>query len=139
MHRSSRMALIAARPGPLRNSLFSLLTTLPGIDAVAESKGPESLLRLCSQLEPDLLVIEGALANEGLAQMLHEIRAKWQRSRVLVLVGNVEQERTAALAGADLILFSGCRARQLMQAMADLLEDQVQKNKEAEFTAASSL
>ena len=55
------IALIVVRPGPLRRSLQTLMSSMPQIQVVAESKDISSLLQLGAQLPPDVVLIEAAL------------------------------------------------------------------------------
>ena len=59
MERELTMAFIVVRLGPLRNSLQTLIATMPRIRAVAESRHVAAVLRLGAQLPPDLVVGDG--------------------------------------------------------------------------------
>jgi DNA-binding NarL/FixJ family response regulator len=121
MKNQPKMALIVARPGPLRNSLFSLMCTLPQIDLVAESRDMSSLLRIGSQIQPDLIVMETGLPGGHINQAVRHIKAEWAASRTVVLVDDVAQQQEAKLAGADVVLFKGFRAANLMELVENLL------------------
>ncbi len=114
------MALIVAQPGHLRNSLQTLLTTLPEIEIIAEMRDMSTLLRMGPSLRPDLVLIE-ANANNCLTAVVQQIKQEWLNTRCVVLVDSGSQMETAVAAGADLILFKGCRAAELINQIEALL------------------
>ncbi|MCA9951457.1 MAG: hypothetical protein KDE48_17530 [Anaerolineales bacterium] len=114
------IALIVAQPGPLRNSLQTLLTTFPDIEIVAEARTPATLMRLGDTLQPDLVLIEADEKN-ATAVALQQIKREWLHSKCVVLVDTQRQMATAVAAGADLTLFKGCRATELIDKIEALL------------------
>lgn len=117
------MALIVAKPGPLRNSLFSLMTTLPEFDLVAESRDMASVQRMGAQIQPDLVVIEPALPENHLQETIRFIKSEWAASRTVILVEDVSQQQQAEEAGADVVLFKGFRAASLIDIVEDLFAE----------------
>ena len=120
-----KMALIVARPGPLRNSLFSLMISLPQINLVAESKDMTSLLRMGSQIQPDLVLLETGQPGDDIDWTVRHIRTEWKASRTVVLVDDSAQQLEAEQAGADIVLFKGVRASYLMGIVEDLLSQDI--------------
>ena len=121
MNKIPKMALIVGQPGTLQNSLFSLMTTLPQIDLVAESKDMASLFRLGAQIQPDLVLIQPELPENHLVEAVHFIKNEWPNSRTIVLVDDTRQHQEAETAGADAVLFKGYRAAGLMNVVEDML------------------
>lgn len=117
------IALIVVRPGPLRRSLQTLMSSMPQIQVVAESKDISSLLQLGAQLPPDLVLIEAALPGNEVCAAIGEIKARWSRTRTVVLVENANQQEEAEAAGADAVLFQGFRAARLVAIIEELLLD----------------
>lgn len=117
------IALIVARPGPLRNSLFSLMNTVPQIEIVAESKDMHALLRMGSRMRPNLVLMVTILPGGHVHDSLRQINREWTATRTVVLVDDAAQQREAELAGADVILFKGFRAANLIGIVEDLLSD----------------
>jgi AmiR/NasT family two-component response regulator len=121
MNKIPKMALIVGQPGPLRNSLFSLMTTLPQIDLVAESKDMASLMRLGAQIQPDLVLMQPESPEAHLVEAIHFIKSEWPASRTIVLVDDISQQQEAESAGVDVVLFKGYRAAGLMNVVEELL------------------
>ena len=125
MEKQPAVALIVARPGPLRNSLFSLINTLPQIEIVAECRDMPSLLRMGSKIQPDLLLMETELPGNHVCEALKHINIEWPATRTVLLVDNVAQQQEAESAGADVVLFKGYRAAGLLGIVEDLLSQEL--------------
>lgn len=121
MERQPTIALIVVRPGPLRNSLQTLMASMPQIQIVAESRDVAALMQLGSQLPPDLVLMEAALPGDEVCAAVREIKARWVRSRTVVLVENADQQQEAEAAGADAVLYQGFPAAQLIAVVEELL------------------
>jgi DNA-binding NarL/FixJ family response regulator len=115
------LALIATRPGALQDSLVALMTTMPHVNAVLIAEDAAAVLRAMAQHRPALVVLEMDLsAEEGLAP-LQEMGAKWPMTRCLALADDVEQQREAESAGADVVLIVGFPATWFIAAIEELL------------------
>ena len=125
MEEQPAVALIVAKPGPLRNSLFSLINTLPQIEIVAECRDMPSLLRMGSKIQPDLLLMESDLPGNHVGESLQQINTEWPATRTVLLVDNVAQQQEAESAGADVVLFKGHRAAGLLGIVEDLLSQEL--------------
>lgn len=123
MKRQLTIALIVARPGPLRNSLQTLIASLPQIHILAESRDVAALLQLGAQLPPDLVLMEAALPGNEVCAAVREIKAKWVDTRTVVLVENADQQRDAEAAGADAVLYQGYPAGRFIALVEKLLGD----------------
>jgi len=115
------LALVIAQPGPLRNSLLTLLSTLQEIEIVAEAKTLTSLQHAGEELQPDLILIEAGPTLNGLPEALHQFKKRWQHTRTIVLVETREHEETAVAAGADVVLLKGFRATRLIEQIQSLI------------------
>ena len=125
MEEQPAVALIVAKPGPLRNSLFSLLNTLPQIEIVAECRDMPSLLHMGTKTQPDLLLMESNLPGNHVHESLKHINTEWPATRTVLLVDNVAQQQEAKSAGADVVLFKGYRAAGLLGIVEDLLSQEL--------------
>lgn len=125
MEEQPAVALIVAKPGVLRNSLFSLINTLPQIEIVAECRDMPSLLRMGSKIQPDLLLMETDLPESHVHESLEQINREWPATRTVLLVDNVAQQLEAESAGADVVLFKGHRAAGLLGIFEDLLSQEL--------------
>jgi DNA-binding NarL/FixJ family response regulator len=116
------LALIVAPPGPLRDSLQALVTTLPQIEIVAEASEPSALLRMGDRIQPDVVLLDAGAPGDAVWAALAQIRETWPRARAIVLVESTQQQRQAEEAGADVALFQGFPAAKLATAIEGLLD-----------------
>jgi DNA-binding NarL/FixJ family response regulator len=115
------LALIVAKPGPLRNSLQALMTTVPKIEIVAETDNPSALLRMGDTIQPDIVLLEASLSEDEVWAALRRIRKEWSQTRSIVLVEGSHQQQKAQDAGADVVLIKGYPAGGLITAIEELL------------------
>jgi DNA-binding NarL/FixJ family response regulator len=115
------LALIVASPGPLRNSLQALMTTMPQIEVLAETSDPSALLRMGAEMEPDVVLLDASLPEEGVWPALQHIGEQWCQCRSIVLVEDSQQQQEARAAGADVALLKGYPAAKLIAAIEGLL------------------
>lgn len=125
MKEHAAVALIIAKPGPLRNSLFSLMNTLPQIEIVAECRDMPALLRMGSKIHPDLLIMETDMPGNHVHESLKHLNTEWPATRTVVLVDNAAQQQEAESAGADVVLFKGYRAAGLLGIVENLLSQEL--------------
>jgi DNA-binding NarL/FixJ family response regulator len=116
------LALIIAPPGPLRDSLQALVTTLPQIEIVAEADGPAALLRMGDRIQPDVVLLDADAPDDDIWAALAQIRETWPQSRAIVLAESSEQQRQAEEAGADVALIQGFPAAKLATTLEGLLD-----------------
>ena len=121
MEKPLTIALIVVRPGPLRDSLQTLMNSMPQIRIVAESRDVSALLQLGAQLPPDLVLMEASLPGNEVCAAVYQIKAKWARTRTVVLVENARQQQEALAAGADAVLYQGFPAARLIAVVEELL------------------
>ena len=107
MSKQVTLALIVARPGPLRNSLQALMTTMPQIEVLAETSDPSALLRMGAGMQPDVVLVDADLPKEQVWPALQHINEKWCQCRSIVLVGDSLQQQEAQAAGANVALING--------------------------------
>jgi DNA-binding NarL/FixJ family response regulator len=115
------LALIVAQPGPLRDSLQALMTTIPQIEILAETTDPSVLLRMGAEIQPDVVLMDADLPGEQVWSALREIKDKWSQTRTIVLVEGSQQQQEAQAAGADIALIKGYPAASLITAIGELL------------------
>ena len=113
------LALIVARPGPLRNSLQALLTTMPQIEVLAETSNPSALLRMGAGIQPDVVLIDASLPEEKVWPALRQIKEEWCQTQSIVLVEDSQRQQDALAAGADRFLSKGCPVGELLEALSE--------------------
>jgi DNA-binding NarL/FixJ family response regulator len=121
MPRQVTLALIVARPGPLRNSLQALMTTMPQIEVLAETSDPSALLRMGAEIQPDIVLLDADLPEDQVWATLRQIKEGWCQTRSIVLVEDSQQQQRAQAAGADAALIKGYPAAKLIAAVEGLL------------------
>lgn len=115
------LALIIAKPGHLKNSLQSLLRTIPQIEMLAESNDPSILLRMDEEIHPELIVIDGRLIDDTSLSAIDKIKTDWPSTKILVLADDDQQGQAAREAGADYYLLKGFPATELAQLIESFL------------------
>jgi len=106
-------ALVAARPGRLRDSLLLLLATVPQVADVAQADDAPSLFRQIQQRSPDFVLMDTDLDLGGSLETLRELKATSPRIPCLVIVGSARQQSLARRAGADGMLLRGFSSMEL--------------------------
>ena len=100
---------------------MTLMTTVPQIEVVAETKDLSTLFRMGSKVRPDLVLIEADLVGAELQEALHNLQKAYPQARFIVLVENDEQRQAAESTGVDAVIFKGIRAAKLMKIVEGLL------------------
>jgi DNA-binding NarL/FixJ family response regulator len=126
MPEQTKLVLVAARPGHLWDGVQSLLRTLPEIEIIAEIKCPSVLLKMGSEMQPDLFLLEASLFGEDIRKAITKISGEWPHTPCAVLVEDSQQHQAAYDAGADLVVPQGFPATKLVAAIEELLSAQLE-------------
>lgn len=118
------LALIVAKPGPLRDSLQSFLLTLPQIETASLADDAPSALRAVTEHSPALVLVDANLPEGEALVALRQIKAESSQSRILVLADDIQQQQDAAAAGADAVFVIGFPAASLLESIERLLSEQ---------------
>ena len=121
MSRQTTLALIVAKPGPLRDSLQALISTLPQVKVVAEASEPSALLQMSDRIRPDIVLVDASQAKDESWGVLEEIHSSWPQGRIIVLVENSQQQKLARNTGADIALLKGFPAARLTAVIEEFL------------------
>jgi DNA-binding NarL/FixJ family response regulator len=115
--------LIITKQEQLRGSLRVLLTSLPRIGSVEMASDVSSNLVEKEDAPPALvlLALDSSYADAETLLTLHQIKSTWPDTRTVVLVEDKGQYRTVQTAGADVILFKGILASQMLKQIEELL------------------
>jgi DNA-binding NarL/FixJ family response regulator len=119
--RQNVSALIVAEPGPLRDSLYFMLHMMPGIDTVNYVSDAAWALRAVAERQPDLVILDGGLANDKL-DVLKTVQSDPSQCPCLVLADDVQQQQRFKSAGADTVLLKGYPAVKLLDVITSLLD-----------------
>jgi DNA-binding NarL/FixJ family response regulator len=121
MPKQTKLALIVATPGHLWDGVQSLLRTLPEIAIIAEIKCPAVLLKMGSEMKPDLILLDASLFGEDILKAITKINEEWSNTKCVVLVEDSQHHRALYDAGADLVVPQGFPATKLVAAIEELL------------------
>ncbi|MCJ7658055.1 MAG: response regulator [Anaerolineales bacterium] len=128
MPKRAKLALIVAKPGHLWNGVQSLLRTLPEIEIIAEIKDPAVLLKMGSEMQPDLILVDANLFDEEIGAAITKIKGEWSQTQCIVLVEGSKHRQAAYDAGADLVVPQGFPATKLVAAIEELLSQKENAN-----------
>jgi DNA-binding NarL/FixJ family response regulator len=115
------LALIVAHPGPVRDGLRALLTAIPRIASLREIDDAASALRAVEQHRPALILISVGSPGDEVWDLLPQIKARYPRTRSILLVDDVQQQQLAQAAGADGVFLKGAPASRLSATIKHLL------------------
>ena len=115
------LALIVARPGPVRDGLRALLTAIPRIASLREIDDAASALRAVEQHRPVLVLISVGSPGDEVWDLLPQIKAGYPRTRFILLVDDVQQQQLAQAAGAEGVFLKGAPASRLSATIKHLL------------------
>jgi DNA-binding NarL/FixJ family response regulator len=118
--KNGRSALIAARPGPLRDGLALFLLTIPQIETVHQVSEAAPLLKTVSECQPALVLLDAGLPGQVPAA-IEQIKAGWPQVRCLVLADTEDEIQKAQDAGADVAVLNGYPAVKFLEAIEGLL------------------
>lgn len=118
-----KIALVAARPGRLRDGWRALLLAMGPIEAVSLADDSLTAMRMVKALAPDLVLLDvEALANEAWT-LLAQIKIERPGCRLIALVRDAHQLVEPRLAAADAALVKGFPAAALFEAVRRLLPE----------------
>lgn len=121
MPKHTKLAIIVAKPGHLREGVQSLLRTLPEIEIIAEIKCPSVFLKMGSEMQPDLILLDASLFGEDIRKAITKINEEWTHTQCVVLVEDSQHHQAVNDAGADLVVPQGFPATKLVSAIEGLL------------------
>ena len=114
-------AVLVGKPGPLRDGLHALVTTIPEVEVVGEASDAAAMQRLVAQYQPGLVLLDIGLFRDADWVMLERIKAEWPETRCLALADTGQQQQEAEAVDADAVLFKGFPAAKLVETIEDLL------------------
>ena len=118
---SPMSALLVVRPGPLREALRTLMTSIPGVEVAGEVGDISSALGMIGERQPDLVLVDADLPGGEAWRTLKQMKEKWPCVRCVVLTDHSCQHQEAKVAHADAVLQKGMPPTLLVQAIETLL------------------
>lgn len=99
--------LLADDHAILRSGLRLLLTSEPDIEVVGEAGNGEEAIRLTSELQPDMVLMDISMPGLGGIEATARIKERWPATRVLILTMHENEEylfRTIHAGGSGYVL-----------------------------------
>ncbi len=106
-------ALVVTGSSPLRDSLTTLLSSIPSISQIYQAVDGVSGLRSVEVQRPTLVVLDASLPGGDAWTLLRQIRARWPTTSCVVLADTLRTRRRAEAAGASRALLKGYPAAKL--------------------------
>lgn len=117
-----RSVLVVAQPSPLRDSLTTLLLTLPLISTVRHAGDAATALQLIDTLQPVVVVLDASLPGGDAWTLLRRIKGHRLTTTCLVLTDTTRVRRRAKAAGAHEVLLKGFPAAKLSVVLEQLIQ-----------------
>jgi len=117
------LALIVARPGPLRDGIEALLASVSQVEVVGKVELASTALSIAAERQLDLLLLDAGLAGGESGRLLQICRHQHPRLCCIALADNAEQERVAKASGVDAVFLKGFPADRFVETVEKLLSD----------------
>ena len=107
--------MIVALPSRLRDGLQALIKAVPWVGSRVQTEDNLSPQEVSANHQPSLVVLDAGLPDDGVWTALRDIKARWPRTRCIVLADSDQQRREAAA------LVRGFTGTTLMETIAKML------------------
>jgi DNA-binding NarL/FixJ family response regulator len=121
MGENRALVLIVVRPGPLRDGVEALMTTVSRIEIVGKVESASSALRLVLSCRPDLVLLDAGLPGDEGWNVLAHCRREHPGLRCILFADDTEQVREGRAAGADAVFLKGFPAEEIVGTVERLL------------------
>ncbi|MBN1874904.1 MAG: response regulator [Anaerolineae bacterium] len=111
--RNRVIALLLTKPGPLQDSLTTLLLSMPQIATVKYADSAATALAMIGMHHPEFMIIDASLPGGQVWNLLAQVRARWPQMQCIVLADTTQHRQHAIAAGADYAVFKGYPAAKL--------------------------
>ena len=120
--------IIAVRDTDLRLSLDLLLRDDNNLNVLGTTSTPQSTFGLTRIERPDLILLELAMTDRPIEEMLKELKDNSPNSKVILLGNSSSQEPLTHLCGADAYLRIGGAPERLHSTINKLIQTEFQNN-----------
>ena len=117
--------LIIAQPGILRESLSSLLATMPDIDVVSVTNDLDSAFEFVSMTQPMICIIDFSNQVDDMEQKIDQLKSIRLEMKTILLVDTVEAKEEAETHGFDKVVIKGSSVQQLTKTISDCIQENV--------------
>lgn len=111
--------LLMVRPGPLRDGLNALLSSMPEVQLVAQANDASAAIDFCQGRPNEMVIMEIKSGDRNLLTKVSDIKVLCPKGEVIALIHNDEDCELAEAAGVDLIIRVGIRAAELRERIAE--------------------
>jgi DNA-binding NarL/FixJ family response regulator len=115
------VALVVAKPGPLRESLHALLMALPAVHSIHTIDDLHLALDWQTQVPPTLIFLDGDLFNGNDYSTVQRAQTQWPGAALIFFGNDVQQQEEAEIAGAGITLLKGHPAPRLVTIIQQVL------------------
>ena len=113
MMNHNMVALIVAKPGRVRDGLYTLLKMMPEVRSISQADDEASALSMIIEQHPALVLLDTDLPDNKAQRILTWLKTEWSQTQCLVLAANSQEQQMAYAAGADGVLLKGYPAAML--------------------------
>ena len=115
--------LIIAQPGILRESLSSLLATMPEIDLVSVTNDLDSAFEFVSMRQSMICIMDFSNQVDNKEHKLDQLKSIRQEKKAIVLVDTVQAKEMAEAHGFDKVVIKGSSVQQLTNTISDCIQE----------------
>ena len=112
--------VIVAESSRLREGLEMMVDSFPALETVAIADESPAALEAIRSEQPDTVILDADLLNEGTADWVAAIKQEWNGVRCVVVAERLAQFQPLLDAGADKVLLRGFTAAELFNAISRL-------------------
>ncbi|MBC8504050.1 MAG: response regulator transcription factor [Chloroflexi bacterium] len=117
-------AILIARPDWFRESIQTLLASIPGIREVHPVESVSGALELVESVTPCLIILDFRAIDHELSAELSRIREIWKMGYQIILVDDKDECQQAKALGAGLALLKGFTALKFINEIEKILGNQ---------------
>jgi len=107
------IVLLLFKPGPLRDGLNALLSTIPDVQLVVHAHDVRAVLEFCQKNPNTLIIMVIKSGDRALIGSIPEIKLLNPQMPMIALLQNEDDREVAEKAGIDLILSIGTPVQEL--------------------------
>lgn len=115
------IVLLVVRPGPLRDGLNALLSSMPEVQLVAQANDASAAIDFCLGRPTELVIMEIKPGDRDLLTKVSDIKVLCPKGEVIALIHDEEDWEPAEAAGVDLIIRFGIRAAELKAGIGEVV------------------
>ena len=113
-------ALLVIKPGPLRDGLDALLSSIPDVQLVAHPTNTNAVLDFCQKNPNTLIIMEIKPGDRALLADVPEMKVICHNSQVIALIHDEDDRGAAEQAGMDLVVDVAIGAPELKEIIKDV-------------------